>query len=141
MSRKVMVFGVFDGVHEGHRSLFRQAKDHGDYLIAVVTQDIIVQYLKGRLPRHNLPTRIEALEKEKLVDQIALGDAELGTYEVVKKYRPEIIVLGYDQTELKKDFKKHLREFDWKPKIVIADANEPEKYHSSLLDKKKKIAQ
>ena len=32
---KVMVFGTFDGVHPGHENFFEQAKQHGDYLIAV----------------------------------------------------------------------------------------------------------
>jgi len=134
MTRKtVMVFGVFDGIHEGHRQFFKQAKRHGGYLIVAVAQDHIVEYLKGHLPERNLARRIDDLRKEPMVDEVALGDAELGTYEVVKKHRPDVIALGYDQTALKEDLKNHLKKFDWKLKIVVAKAHEPDTHHSSLL--------
>lgn len=131
--KKVMVFGVFDGLHDGHRDLFRQAKERGRYLIAVVAQDRIVEFLKGRLPKRSLAQRIEDLQKEKLVDEVALGDAELSGYEVVKKHKPDIIVFGYDQDELKKDLGSRSEDFDWKLKIFSAKAHKPETHHSSLL--------
>lgn len=133
MARKVLVFGVFDDIHEGHRQFFRQAKKYGDYLIAAVAQDHVVEYLKGRLPERNLARRIEDLQKEPAVDEVALGDAEIGTYEVVKKIRPGVIALGYDQQALKEDLMSHKKEFDWKPKIVVLKAHEPHKYKSSII--------
>lgn len=133
--KKVLVFGVFDGMHAGHRAFFKEAKKLGDYLIAVVAQDHIVEYLKGRLPSKNLVERLDDLKREKLVDETALGDAELSSYEVIKKCRPEVIVLGYDQDVLKKDLERHLKDFDWQPKIVVAGPHEPGKYKSSLLNK------
>ncbi|MBU6500803.1 MAG: adenylyltransferase/cytidyltransferase family protein [Patescibacteria group bacterium] len=134
--KKVLVFGVFDGVHEGHRSFFKEAKTHGDYLIAAIAQDHIVEHLKGRLPQTNLADRIADLQAEDGVDQVVLGDSEIGTYEVVKKYRPEVIALGYDQEALKDDLESHKKEFDWKPKIVVLNSYEPNKYKSSLINRK-----
>src|SRR3954463_1039918 len=98
--KKVMVFGVFDGVHVGHRAFFLEARKHGNYLIAVLTQDHIVERLKLRLPKKNFAERFDNLKKEDIVDEIVIGDAELGMYEVIKKYKPDVIALGYDQQGL-----------------------------------------
>lgn len=131
-----MVFGTFDGLHEGHRALFREAKKYGDYLIAVVAQDGIVAELKGRGPRFTFKERFEALGREDGIDEVIEGDSELGTWEVIKKYQPDVIALGYDQAELKKDLETHLSEFDWHLEIMVLPAHEPTKFKSSLLNKK-----
>ena len=41
-----MLFGTFDGLHEGHFDLFRQAKKYGDYLVVVVARDVNVKKIK-----------------------------------------------------------------------------------------------
>lgn len=133
--KKVMVFGVFDGVHDGHRVFFKEAKMCGDYLIAVVAQDNNVRQLKGHLPQAALAARIANLKKEDMADEIVAGDFILGTYGVVKKHRPDIIALGYDQHAFKKHLESKLKEFSWNPKVVVMNAHKPETYHSSLLNK------
>ena len=132
--KKVLIFGVFDGIHEGHRTLFREAKKYGDRLIAVVTQDTVAERLKGHLPKFNLGKRVDELQKEKIVNEVALGDAELGSYEVVLKRRPDIIALGYDQKSLKKNLEENMEKFDWRPEIKIMSPYKPEQYHSSKLN-------
>jgi cytidyltransferase-like protein len=128
-----MVFGVFDGIHEGHRALFSQAKKLGDYLIAVTPPDQIIQQLKGHLPKINLEERMEHLKKVDEVNEVAIGDNQLGVWEVVRKYKPDIIVLGYDQRFLKEDLEKHFSEFGYLPDIKIMESYRPEVYHSSIL--------
>ena len=49
--RRVMVFGSFDPLHDGHRSLFRQARKHGDELVVVVARDVNIARLKGHAAR------------------------------------------------------------------------------------------
>lgn len=105
--RKVMVFGVFDGLHNGHRAFLKEAKSHGDYLIVVLAQDHIVERLKGHLPEINLAGRLEHLKKEDGVDEVIIGDSELGVWEVVKKHQPQIIAVGHDQQLLKESLEKH----------------------------------
>lgn len=105
--RKVMIFGVFDGVHDGHRAFLREAKSHGDYLIVVLAQDHIVKRLKGHLPEINLAERLVHLQKEDGVNDIVIGDAELGVWEVIKKYQPHIVAIGHDQQSLKESIEKY----------------------------------
>ncbi len=132
--KKVMVFGVFDCFHEGHRAFLKEAKSRGDYLIAVAAQDHIVEHLKGRLPRIDLTERLEALKKEVSVDEAVAGDSKIGTWEIVKKHKPDVIALGYDQPRLKESLEAHLNEFGYKPEIKFMNAHEPVKYHSSILN-------
>lgn len=131
-----MVFGVFDGIHAGHRAFFKQAKYYGDYLIAVVTPDHAVEQLKGRLPVINLHERIDHLKEEDHIDEVVIGDEDLGSWEVVVRYQPDVIALGYDQQLLKEDLEKNLTKLGISPEIKILDAYEPEVYHSSKINKR-----
>ncbi len=133
--RKVLVFGTFDGIHEGHRAFLRQARAYGDRLIVAVAQDEVVGQLKHHPPRRNLETRINALKAEILADLVVPGDAQLGTYEVVRNYRPDVIALGYDQTALKGDVERHLLDFGWYVEIAVLVPHGPAKYHSGLQHK------
>lgn len=128
-----MVFGTFDGIHDGHREFLRQAKSYGDYLIAVLPQDHIVELLKNHLPNFKLTERIRMLREEKLVDEAVAGDSAIKTWGIVKKHRPDIIVFGYDQVDLKKALEEKLPEFDWPVEIKTAGPHEPDKFHSSLM--------
>ncbi len=131
--KKIMVFGSFDGIHDGHRAFFKEARSHGDYLIAVLAQDHIIEHLKGRAPKLNLTERFEHLNKEDGVDEVVIGDKELSAWEVVQKYQPEIIAVGYDQTLLREDLEKHLVRLGVQPDIKVMSAYEPDIYHSSKL--------
>ena len=51
---KVMVFGTFDYLHEGHKDFFRQAKQYGDELVVVVARDETVKQIKGKLQAFSL---------------------------------------------------------------------------------------
>lgn len=135
--RKVMVFGVFDGVHEGHRHFLREAKALGNYLIVCVAQDHVVELLKGRGPKFDVAERFDHLRHEDRVDEVVIGDHTISTWEVVKKHRPDIIAIGYDQAFLKEDLEKHLKDFDWPLEIRVVSGYELNMYHSSLLNKDK----
>ncbi len=138
--KKVLIFGVFDGVHDGHRFLFAEARKHGDHLAVAVAQDAIVEQLKGHAPRRLLAERMEALHAEPLVDEVLAGDVMLGSYEVIKKYDPHIVALGYDQKALKKDLEAvHAIDRFFKAfEIVVIGAHHPEALHSAILERKKK---
>jgi FAD synthetase len=135
MNIKVMVFGVFDGLHKGHRAMLKEAKQYGDYLMVAVAQNHIVQHLKGHLPKLDIAERIAHLQAEDCVDEVIIGDAELGIWKVVKKYRPDVIACGYDQKDLKRELENALPNLGYTPRIVTLKSFEPNIYHSSLLNK------
>ena len=103
-----MVFGVFDGLHEGHRWFLGAAAEYGNELIAVVARDVIVRLLKKKNPVRNEAERLRSLGKIADVSRAVLGDAEMGSYEILKKYQPDVICLGYDQDALAEDLGKKI---------------------------------
>lgn len=135
--KKILVFGVFDRLHGGHRSFIRQAKElggEGSELIAVIARDSIVRELKGRMPQQNEYERLAALTRVPEVSCAVLGDAELGSYAILAEHKPDIICLGYDQHALLDDLQKRMksRAISVLPINILAP-HEPQRMHSSLL--------
>src|SRR3989344_1880079 len=122
--KKVMVFGVFDGLHEGHVAVLNEAKKFGDYIIAGVAQDHIVWELRGRLPKNKFEDRFEHLEREDLVDKVVIGDHELNSWDIVKKHRPDVVVMGYDQDVLKSELERNFAKLGFSPEIKIVHTYE-----------------
>lgn len=142
--KRVLVFGTFDGLHEGHRDFFRQAKEFGDYLAVVVGRDSTVQKTKNRLPKFNEQERLKAVQGCGLVDEARLGNAghnsapgkPFNPYAIIGEIRPGIICLGYDQTHFVDKLGGKLKEMGLgHVEIKRLNAFEAEKYHSSLLNK------
>jgi len=95
-----MVFGVFDGLHEGHRYFLREAASGCDKLIVVVARDTAARALKKRSPKNDLALRMVSLRATDPSLTVVPGDEKEGEWSVLKENRPDRIFLGYDQTAL-----------------------------------------
>ncbi|MDP2703879.1 MAG: adenylyltransferase/cytidyltransferase family protein [bacterium] len=131
--KKVLVFGTFDGIHEGHRVFLRQAHKCGDNLIVAVAKDEVVEKLKGHKPTKDLGQRTKDLRNTGFVDEVIEGDLDLGSWGVIGKVKPNVIALGYDQGGLKEALLGYIREKGLEIQVKVMEAYRPEKYHSSLL--------
>ena len=105
--KKVMVFGAFDGLHPGHLDFFRQAKRHGDFLIVSVGTDRNVAKIKGKRPLFGEDERLALVKSLRVVDRAVLG-AQKDFYKEIKKYKPDVICLGYDQWARQQEVEKEL---------------------------------
>jgi FAD synthetase len=132
--KKVITFGTFDIFHKGHQSYLKQAKRLGDYLIVVVARDKNVKDFKRKETKNKEKERVKIIKKNKLAGKVILGSIK-DKYLVIKKYKPDIIALGYDQKVNLKELKNKLKEFRLKTKIVRLKAYKPEIYKSSKLNK------
>ena len=110
MKKRVVVFGIFDGVHDGHRSLFSQAKKYGDELFVIVGRDSASLKWKGKKPKHSQETRLSLISRERDVDKAVLGDEEQSSYKILEDINPDVICLGYDQDKLELDLKKWMEQ-------------------------------
>ena len=136
-NKTVIIFGVFDGIHDGHMSFIGQAKKEGNHLVAVVARDEVVKELKGRLPERYEVERINKLLEISDVDLVLLGDPERETYNTLKEVNPDTIFLGYDQNELKENIEKNIKNGKLpKMKVIRGKPFNPEIFHSSILNNK-----
>jgi FAD synthetase len=124
--------GTFDILHPGHLDYFRQAKEHGDYLIVVVARDSSA-IAEGKKPRFGEKERHTRVASVSIVDTAVLGN-EGDKLKIVEQEKPDMICLGYDQKVDEEKLKEALAKRGLTPKIVRANAYHPEKYKSSLMN-------
>jgi cytidyltransferase-like protein len=132
---RIMVFGTFDAVHEGHVDLFRQARSLGGeaHLIVSVARDRSVERIKGRTPRHSETERLEMVRACPLVDEAVLGD-ESGYIGHIKSAGPDIIALGYDQEgEYVERLEADLQEAGIGARVMRLAAYKPEIFKTAKL--------
>jgi cytidyltransferase-like protein len=108
-NKKVVIFGVFDGIHEGHLAFIKEAKKQGNNLVAIVARDEMVQKLKGKIPKYNEVERINSLLEIEDIDLVRLGDLYIETYNTLMEINPDIIYLGYDQQDLSNNLNKVIK--------------------------------
>jgi len=132
--KKILLFGTFDGVHEGHRVLFAQAKKLGDEVMVVVARDETVGQVKKRLPNNSEDKRLEDVLQQDDVSQARLGVTDGDKYAVIGEYAPDIILLGYDQKVFTENLETVIAGYGLDTKIKRASAYMPEKYKSSLIN-------
>lgn len=105
-----MLFGVFDLLHPGHLYLLYHARLKGEELIAVIARDAAVKRLKKLEPAWNERKRMRTVKATGLATKVILGDLKEGSYDVIRKYKPDMICLGYDQEALKKDLQARMKD-------------------------------
>lgn len=130
-NRLVIAFGSFDGFHEGHRFFIDEVKKLGSRVIIVLPPDKIIESIKKRPPKFSLKERMDFVKKEYPDIEVVEGDSDLNSWEVLKKYKPDIIAIGYDQMGLKESLQKSgIKSL---PEIIVMKSYEPHKFKSSLL--------
>lgn len=131
---KILVFGVFDGFHEGHKFFLREAKKLGDFLIVAVTPNEVVELIKKRSPNFKISERIKKIQESDLADEVIAGDKSLGGWEVLKKTNPAVIAIGYDQNDLSASLRNYIKSENLAIELKSIPPFEEKKYKSSLIN-------
>ena len=127
-----MVFGTFDIVHAGHLSLFRQARRYGKKLIVVVARDATAEKIKGKAPFHNEQERVALLKQLRNVDQVLLGDLR-DAYKAIRRIKPDVIALGYDQEAFVDALNTEIREIHKPIRIIRLRPHQSVRYKTSEI--------
>ncbi len=93
---KVITYGTYVLLHQGHINLLRRAKELGDYLIVGVTSDAFDKG-RGKLNvRNNVLERVEAVRKTGYADEIIIEDYLGQKIDDIQKYNIDIFAIGSD---------------------------------------------
>jgi len=108
---KVLVGGVFEILHPGHIYLLKKAKERGE-VIVVVARDETIKKLKGREPIIPETQRLEVIRSLKYVDNAILGSKNMDFKKVVEIVRPDVILLGPDQSWIEKELRNSFHDIE-----------------------------
>lgn len=94
--KKVITYGTYDLLHQGHINLLRRAKELGDYLIVGVTSDSFDQG-RGKLNvRNNVLERVEAVKATGYADEVIIEDYLGQKIDDIQKYDVDVFAIGSD---------------------------------------------
>lgn len=93
---KVITYGTYDLLHQGHLNLLQRAKELGDYLIVGVTSDSFDRG-RGKLNvRNNVLERVEAVKATGYADEVIIEDYLGQKIDDIQKYDVDIFAIGSD---------------------------------------------
>lgn len=93
--KKILTFGVYDYFHLGHLRLFKQCKEHADYLIVAVQDgEYIKKYKPDAKVFYTTEERVEILEALRVVDKVVIYKSV--DIQALEKIEFDILALGED---------------------------------------------
>ena len=135
----VLASGVFDLIHLGHVKYLEEAKKAGgenSWLVVIVARDTNVEKSKGRKPIMPEDQRRSLVQSLRMVDEAVLGYEDLNIGEAIQTVKPDIIALGYDQSEMEQQVRDYIARNKVKVRIVRIG-----KFQENTLDSSSKIKQ
>ena len=130
---------MFDLLHLGHVKFLEDAKKAGGEnakLVVIIARDSTVEKTKSKKPIMSEDQRRALVESLKVVDKAVLGYENLDIGEVIENVKPDIIALGYDQTDMEREVRNYVNKNKVNVKIVRIG-----KFGENTLDSSSKIKQ
>jgi glycerol-3-phosphate cytidylyltransferase len=91
-----ITFGSFDLCHYGHILMFKECKEHCDYLIVGVQSDPSLDRSEKNKPIQSHEERAGIVESLRYVDEIRLYNRESDVVDLLKEIKPDVRILGAD---------------------------------------------
>ena len=94
--KKVITYGTFDMLHQGHLNILKRAKALGDYLIVGVTSDDF-DSRRGKINvQQSMMERVEGIKETGLADQIIIEEYEGQKIDDINRFGVDIFAIGSD---------------------------------------------
>ncbi len=132
--KTVITFWAFDFVHKWHKYYLKEAKKHWNKLITVVARDSTIERIKWKKPMNNENQRLSDIKNLWIADIVELWD-KTDMMCAIKKYKPDIVAIGYDQNSFIYELSEYLSINKLKTSVVTIDWHKTEIYKSSKLKK------
>lgn len=113
---KVITYGTFDLLHNGHINLLRRARELGDHLTVAISSDEF-NTIKGKVAYYNYENRKVILEAIRYVDKVIPERGWEQKIDDIKKHNIDIFVMG-DDWKGKFDFLKGYCEVIYLPRTI-----------------------
>ncbi len=84
------------------------------------------------MPDHDQKQRLDNVKRFSIADKVILGNTD-DKYAVVKKYKPNIIALGYDQFTFTFRLEKFLIDNKMNTKVMRMKPYKPNVYKTSII--------
>ncbi|GAA5415816.1 glycerol-3-phosphate cytidylyltransferase [Paraliobacillus ryukyuensis] len=114
--KKVITYGTFDLLHNGHINLLRRAKELGDHLTVAISSDEF-NAIKGKQSYHSYENRKMILEAIRYVDEVIPEHEWEQKINDVVNHNIDVFVMG-DDWEGKFDFLNDYCEVIYLPRTV-----------------------
>lgn len=129
--RKVITYGTFDVLHQGHVKLLERAKKLGDYLIVGVTADGFDRS-RGKINvRQPLMERVESVRDTGLADKIIVEEYEGQKIDDIRRYNVDVFTVGSDW-EGQFDYLEEWCEVVYLPRTVGVSSTEIRSFERGL---------
>ena len=113
---RIWMNGCFDILHHGHFRMIEYASSLGDRLVIGIDTDERIKRMKGEnRPYHNTFERLHNLKLIKGVDNVFVFNTDDDLIELIRKYEPDIFVIGSDYKDkpiIGSEYAKEIRYFD-----------------------------
>ena len=94
--KKVITYGTFDMLHQGHLNILKRAKSLGDYLIVGVTSDDF-DSRRGKINvQQSMMERVEGIKSTGLADQIIIEEYEGQKIDDINRFGVDVFAIGSD---------------------------------------------
>ena len=94
--KKVITYGTFDMLHQGHLNILKRAKALGDYLIVGVTSDDF-DSRRGKINvQQSMMERVEGVKETGLADQIIIEEYKGQKIDDINRFGVDIFAIGSD---------------------------------------------
>ena len=94
--KRVITYGTFDLLHYGHINLLKRAKEHGDYLVVVLSTDEFNWEEKQKKCYFSYEKRKQLLEAIRYVDLVIPETNWKQKVTDVERYHIDVFVMGDD---------------------------------------------
>lgn len=128
----VITFWAFDVVHKWHEHYLQEAKKYGDTLITIVARDTTIKKVKWRYPLNKENRRLNDIKNLWISDIVELWHKTDMMYPI-KKYKPDVVAIGYDQNSFIYKLSEYLKVNNLKTTVVTIDWFKVEIYKSSKI--------